>query len=382
MKIIRQIERAVDNDAYDRIYYVQGTPDRLFPAGVSLVRVSDGVNGLINILWLLLSIFNKIIAGKKQMKLTKKRYGPVIPVIIMIMALAGCQKDPEITREEYVQSFTEKVNSDSLGSYIQWLEGMGTRFALADNHREVAVRIRNRFISFGYPYARLDSFYLTKTYREVTYSTWQYNVIASVDGSVDDSICVVGAHYDDIVAEGDPFALAPGANDNASGVAAVLEIARLVRRYRFRPEHTIRFVVFAAEEIGLNGSIDYVTKAATAGDKIMMMINHDMISYVADPGAKPWYVNIVHYDNSLALRNEAAALCSANSILVPYSDNTSYNRSDSYPFFVAGFRALFFHQSDIESTYHTTGDVTSVCNFEYCREIVRASCALVVDKNY
>ena len=316
------------------------------------------------------------------MRRARKRYGPFIQVIILIVALAGCQKDPEITKQEYVLSFTEKVNSDSIGSYIRWLEGMGTRFALADNHREVAGKIRDRFITFGYPDTRLDSFYLTKTYREITYSTWQYNVIASVAGRDNDSICVVAAHYDDIVAEGDPFTLAPGANDNASGVAAVLEIARLVRRYSFRPEHTIRFVVFAAEEIGLHGSIDYVTKAATAGDKIMMMINHDMISYVSDPGAKPWYVNIVYYDNSLGLRNEAAELCSANCTLVPYSDNTNYNRSDSYPFFVAGFRALFFHQRDIEGTYHTTGDVTSVCNFEYCREIVRASCALVIDKNY
>ena len=89
------------------------------------------------------------------------RYSPFIHAIIMIVVLAACQKDPEITREEYVLRITEKVNSDSLGSYISWLEGMGTRFALADNHREVAVEIRNRFVSFGYNDARLDSFYLT-----------------------------------------------------------------------------------------------------------------------------------------------------------------------------------------------------------------------------
>jgi hypothetical protein len=310
------------------------------------------------------------------------RYSPFIHVIIMIVILAACQKDPEITREEYVLSFSEKVNSDSLGSYISWLESMGTRFALADNHREVAVKIRERFKSFGYNDARLDSFYLTKTYRDITYSTWQYNVTASMPGRNQDNICVVGAHYDDAVAGGDPFTLAPGANDNASGVAAVLEMARIIKRYRFRPEHTIRFVAFAAEEIGLNGSIDCVTKAAMAGDRVLMMINHDMISYVADPGARPWHVNIIYYDNSEQLRDEAVALCNANTSLVPYSDNTNNNRSDSYPFFVAGYKALFFQQGDFEDTYHTTGDVSSVCNMEYCREIVRASFTVLVDKNY
>jgi len=316
------------------------------------------------------------------MKLAGKRYGPVIAAVFMLVSLTCCQKDPEITREDFVQGFTERVNSDSLGSYISWLEGMGTRFALAPNHREVAIQIRNRFIAFGYLDAKLDSFYLTRVYRDITYSTWQYNVIASVAVRNNSSICIVGAHYDAIIAEGDPFTLAPGANDNASGVAAVMEIARLIKKYRFRPVHTIRFVAFAAEELGLHGSIDYVTKAAMAGDNIIMMINHDMIAYLADPGARPWQVNIIHYDNSSGLRDEAARLCSSNSALVSFSDNTSYKRSDSYPFFVAGYKALFFQQSDFESTYHTVGDISSVCNPEYCREIVRVSCAIVVDKNY
>lgn len=316
------------------------------------------------------------------MKLFIEKYSVICITVIMIVAFTFCQREPEMTREEYVQHLASQVSSDSLRSYVRWLEGMGTRFALADNHREVAVQIKKRLAGFGYPDARLDSFYLTKTYREVTYSTWQYNVIAAIAGSEDDSVTIVGAHYDDAVATGDPFTFAPGANDNASGVAAVMEIARVIRKNKFQPQHTIMFTAYAAEELGLNGSLDQAAKAAAAGDKIMMMINYDMIAYLASAATRPWYVNIIYYDNSLVLRDEAAALCNASSSLIPYSDNTNYNRSDSYAFFLNGFRALFFHQSDIESTYHTAGDVTSVCNFEYCKEITRASCALVIDKNY
>ena len=306
----------------------------------------------------------------------------LLPVLLMVVVLTGCQKDPPMTREEYVQHLVDQVRSDSLESYVRWMEGMGTRFALADNNREVAVKIRNRFVAYGYPSAKLDSFYLTRTFRNITYSKWQYNVIASLEGRENDSISIVGAHYDNYSADSDPFTLAPGANDNASGVAGVLEIARVLKKSRFRPRYPIRFVAFAAEELGLHGSRYQAGREAAAGYNIMMMINYDMIAYLADPSVNPWYVNIIHYDNSEGLKNEAAQYCATNSILVSYSDNTNFNRSDSYAYYLEGFKALFYHQSDIESTYHTTGDQTSVCNFDYCREIVKASFAMVVDKNY
>lgn len=303
-------------------------------------------------------------------------------LIVLLVLAAGCQKDPIEERDEFVSGMAAAVRADSLESYVRWLEDMGTRFALADNHREVARQIKARFISFGYPDTKLDSFSLTSTYRGTTYTTLQYNVIATLHGRSSDSVSVIGAHYDNNVSTGDPFVVVPGANDNASGVAAALEIARLMKKFRFKPKYTIRFVAFAAEELGLHGSRDYVAKAAAGGDNMMMMINHDMIAYQPSQVAKPWYVNIIHYDNSYGLKNDAARLCAANSDLISYSDNTFYNRSDSYPFYMNGVRSLFFHQSELESTYHTVNDLTSGCNFDYCREIVKISCSLVAEKNY
>lgn len=317
------------------------------------------------------------------MMLNRNRLHLPVLVISLAAALVGCQKDPVMTREEYVSFMARQVRTERLESDVRWLEGMGTRFALADNRRDVAMKIRKRFVSMGYPNTVLDSFYLQKTIQNVTYSTWQYNVIASIEGREDDSISVIGAHYDSYASGGsNPFTAAPGANDNASGMAAVMEIARIIRENRFRPKYTIRFVAFAAEELGLHGSYYQAGKSATEGDKIMMMINHDMIAYVADPDKKPWYLNIIHYDNSEGLRNNASLLCDANTDLISYSDNTNNHRSDSYPYYLNGYRALFFHQSDIETTYHTTGDRVSVCNFDYAREVVKVSFSLVLDKNY
>ncbi|MEZ4998587.1 MAG: M28 family metallopeptidase [Bacteroidales bacterium] len=307
-------------------------------------------------------------------------YLPLL-VIVLVVAFAGCQKEREMTGEEYVSYLAGHVSSDKLESNVRWLENMGTRFALADNRREVAEQIRKRFVSLGYGSATLDSFYLEKTIQGITYSTWQYNVVATIYGREHDSISVVGAHYDSYASGVNPFVTAPGANDNASGLAAVMEIARIIKGSRFVPKYDITFVAFAAEELGLHGSRYQAGKSATEGDKIMMMINHDMISYVADPETKPWYLKIIHYDNSAGLRDQAAAFCDQNSELIPYSDNTSNQRSDSYPYFLNGYKALFFHQSDYESTYHTSGDRVSVCNFEYAGEVVRVSCSLLISKN-
>jgi hypothetical protein len=312
---------------------------------------------------------------------TKMRLLRAVPVIFLVAALTGCQKEPEMTGEEYVTYLADHVSSEKLEANVRWLERMGTRFALADNRRAVAVQIRDRFVSLGYGGAALDSFYLEKTIQGVTYSTWQYNVVASITGKEGDSISVVGAHYDSYATGVNPFVTAPGANDNASGLAAVMEIARIIKGSRFVPRYTIRFVAFAAEELGLHGSSYQAGRSADEGDRIMMMLNHDMISYVADPDTKPWHLNIIHYDNSTGLRDEAAMLCDLNSDLVSYSDNTNSQRSDSYPYYLYGYKALFFHQSDYEGTYHTSGDITSVCNFEYAREVVKVSCSLLIYKN-
>ena len=316
------------------------------------------------------------------MKFIVKGLFQALLVISLAVFLAGCQKEPEMTREEFVSYLSAEVSADNLESSVRWLEAMGTRFALAENRRDVAVKIRNRFISMGYHGASLDSFYLEKTIQGVTYNTWQYNVITRVEGTDDDSISIVGAHYDSYASGVNPFVTAPGANDNASGMAAVMEIARIMRGCRLRPKHTVEFIAFAAEELGLHGSRYQAEKSAANGEKIIMMINHDMISYVADPSANQWYLNIIHYDNSADLRDAAAQMCDDHSSLVSYSDNTFNDRSDSYPYYLYGFKALFFHQSDIEGTYHTPGDRVSVCNFDYASEVVKVSCALLVDRNY
>lgn len=317
----------------------------------------------------------------------RNRASSLILFLILICVFASyCTKEEETEaerKEALTIKFNSEINADSLKSVVTWLQQMGTRFALAENRKNVAISIKRRFERLGYTNVRLDSFPINKIYRNVNYySIWQYNVIASITGSVyPDSICIIGGHYDNILKTGDPFTAAPGANDNASGVAAALEIARVFKTNNYKPDNTIEFIAFGAEELGLFGSFYYSDYARINSKKIKLMLNNDMIAFNPSSNKSDWSVNIMDYDNSHNLRKEAEVISGQFTDLKTYNYNTYNKQSDSYPFFVNGFKALFFISATSDPYYHTLDDTADKYNFEFCREIVKLNCAILIDKN-
>jgi len=111
------------------------------------------------------------------------------------------------------------------------------------------------------------------------------NVIAVLEGEgpAADETIVVGAHYDHVgwgrpnVAAGEPKAVRNGADDNASGVAVMLEVARELARRKPAPRRRLVFVAFAAEELGLRGSNHYLSSPPFPVEKTAAMVNLDMV---------------------------------------------------------------------------------------------------------
>ncbi len=309
----------------------------------------------------------------------------IFSIILLCLFVSKCTKDEETEaerKERLTNEFNSEISADSLRSVVTWLQGMSTRFALAGNRRVVAINLKKRFERLGYSGCRLDSFMSVKTYRNINYQYWQYNVITSLQGSVyPDSVCIIGAHYDDILTTGDPFTVAPGANDNASGVAALFEIARVMKKENYSPANTIEFIAFGAEELGLLGSFSYSNNAKLNQKKIKLMLNNDMIGYQPSMNKAEWVVNIIDYDNSHNLRKEAETLCSRFTSLKTNNNNTYFKQSDSYPFFVNGYKALFFMSAGSDPYYHTLNDTVEKYNYEFCREVAKLSCAILIDKN-
>jgi len=103
------------------------------------------------------------------------------------------------------------------------------------------------------------------------------NVVGEITGTRHpEKVVIVGPHLDS-QSGADSATLAPGADDNASGVAAALYMAKVFRDQRF--DCTIRFVFFDGEEVGHVGSFAYADKARAAREKIVAMLAPDMIAY-------------------------------------------------------------------------------------------------------
>jgi leucyl aminopeptidase len=313
-------------------------------------------------------------------------------IIALIMISLSCSKKDDTVpgfnstkpgADPFVTAFISDINADTIGLYTLWLQNMQPRFMLSANRRNIAVAIKNKFIQLGISNTVLDSFYITNYYKDTTYSTWQYNVVATITGSqYPDSLFIAGAHYDAILnPPGNPWIGSPGADDDASGVASLLEIGRVINKQSFTPKSSIQLIAFGAEELNMDGSNDYVTKAVLGSKKIKWMLNVDMISFENHPNQADWKVNLMDYANSGALRVSAENYVSMYTDLGKIHDTTANKEGDSYNFYLKGFKALFFISAASTPYYHQLTDVVGNCNFPYCREVTKVSCAMLVGQN-
>jgi hypothetical protein len=177
--------------------------------------------------------------------------------------------DSGLTRTQ-LQALVDKVDGSRYFSTIDALAGFGSRYSLTGN--VVAAR--------DYIAAELAAAGLTVTRPQFTYNgTTQQNIVGTITGSLlPDQFVVVGAHYDSLPRSATN---APGAEDNASGTAAVIELARIFADER--PQRTIVFVAFAAEEQGLVGSTRYVQSlTSTQRANLAAALTMDMIAYTSD----------------------------------------------------------------------------------------------------
>jgi hypothetical protein len=276
--------------------------------------------------------------------------------------------DFSLTDSSIVQ-ITSAINLDSVRYFIQSLQDFGTRFLFADTRDSVASWIKTQFLNMGYTDVVVDSFEYD--------GTWQKNVIATLPGIYEpDKINIIGGHHDSY-SSGDPLIFAPGADDNASGTSAVLEMARVLKEQNYEPESTIKFITFGAEEYGLWGSKDYALKAYNSGMDINIMINHDMISHTYST-LQNSAVDINYYTGFEYLI-DLAQYCTENySVIAPEIGSQNSSGSDSHSFWQRGFPSVYFEESDFSPFYHSPADTIGNYSMEFCAEVIKSSCATLL----
>lgn len=128
----------------------------------------------------------------------------------------------------------------------------------------------------------------------------QPSIIMTVWGTrFPDEIIVLGAHQDSINSSGQT-ASAPGADDDASGVACLTETIRVMMETGFKPERTVQFIAYAAEEVGLRGSNAIATSYRNANKNVLGVMQLDMTNYRGTQG----YDMVMITDNTNAAQNQ------------------------------------------------------------------------------
>ncbi|MCH7480239.1 MAG: M20/M25/M40 family metallo-hydrolase, partial [Chloroflexi bacterium] len=175
-------------------------------------------------------------------------------------------------------------------------------------------------------------------------------VIPGRDPNYRDEVIIIGGHYDHLGQSPDGEIAWLGANDNASGIAVILELARTWQEQGYVPNRTVVFAAWDAEELGLVGSRYYVEHPRYPLDQTIYYLNLDMVGAGED---------ILYIDGSGALELAIAALADAFDI---ETQLTVSGRSDHFSFTSAGVPAnmmIWFGAGDVDH-YHRPGDTLQV----------------------
>ncbi|MDY0015616.1 MAG: M28 family peptidase [Bacteroidales bacterium] len=291
--------------------------------------------------------------------------------IIFICFSAGSQN-----KEAFYRLLTD-INTDSLQKTIMEMQAFPSRFCL-HNNTEVAEYIVNRLKYYGIDNAHIDSFYVDNEYSHLVgdFSAWMYNVKSTLTGT-NDSTCIIGAHLD-AVTYGEnrvPYSYTLGANDNASGIAVMLEIARLFTTHQITPIKNIDFMAFDGEELFLWGARHDALNRKTQNQAITLMINNDMVAY--QPHDAEWKLMLIEYENSINETRSASDACKSFTAITPIAINSWDIYSDSYAYYNEGYKAIFVYEYYDDPNYHSVTDVYENLNYAYLKEVVKLNISLL-----
>jgi aminopeptidase YwaD len=275
-------------------------------------------------------------------------------ILLMVIASPILAASSGGSDHAFDNKIIKRINADNMYQHVAYLsEEIGPRGAGTEGELATVNYLVEQFESFGYEDVNVYEFTFPYRGSEVT----AYNVEAVKEPMKNhntDQQIIIGAHHDSV-----PFG--PGANDDASGTGALLELARV---YANTPtDTTIKFVAFGAEEYGLWGSRKYAEAMTTQEvERTVAMFQLDMVGS-ADAGD---LVMFTADGQKNTVTDLGAAAGSRVSDIVPYSE---LGRSDHVPFHNLGIPAALFIHTPLEPWYHTEDDVLAHVSKEKLKDV-------------
>jgi len=337
------------------------------------------------------------------------------PAPLLFLALAACLSAQTKSVNPVVDKIVQSVSQDRIAEIMQKLESFETRDIFSeDDHPTRGIGAARRWIydqfcqSSPRLQVRYDSYHVKKKGRIVR-DVAIHNVVAVLPGKLNpEHQFIVAAHYDSLAllhvnpglpTGGAPVSnsdtqyelanraeKAPGVSDDGSGVAAVLELARVMSQYEF--EKTIVFIAFAGEEEGLVGSTLYATKAQRENQIIDGMLNNDIIgTEIAGNGridnGSVWVFSEEPADSSS--RELARYVKDVSERYLPSLRIEPIFRTDRFsrggdhtPFNLEGYAAIrFTTPNETYANQHTVTDTFANASTPYTTRVAQANAAVL-----
>jgi hypothetical protein len=362
------------------------------------------------------------IEGKGEMR---KKILVLTGIVAMTVAVFG-QEPPR--KNQFVHKIVSEVSAKNIKTIIEKLVGFGTRNTLSDTVSGTrGIGAARRWIKSEFErYAQASNGRMSVEFFQTVAPVSQripsptpiVDVVATLrperPGPSADRVVVISGHYDSMARTAiDAESDAPGADDDGSGTAVVLELARVMSKYPF--EATIVFLAVAGEEQGLLGATAWADMAKSRGMKIEAVFNNDIVgSTMAGDGTREnRYVRVFseafspvdtgavfRQRISLGLENDGASRSLARyiketgerynpkfGVALVYRLDRFLRGGDHRPFHERGFRAVRF--SEVKENYdhqHQNiriengkeyGDLPKFVDYEYCANVGRINAAAI-----
>jgi aminopeptidase YwaD len=191
------------------------------------------------------------------------------------------------------------------------------------------------------------------------------NVVAMIEGvhpELKDEYVVIGAHIDHVGSQAGEVYY-PGANDNASGASAVVELARVFSKLETKPERSILFVLFDAEELGLNGARYFVENSPVPLENIVAMLNFDCIAHGDSIQIGSGLSNPMLYEIAKAADADGSGMLTSNT--------WRGGGADATPFYEKGVPTLYFVSTNSYTHLHLPSDKPETLNPELFKAITK-----------
>lgn len=193
-------------------------------------------------------------------------------------------------------------NQDEVNALLPQLQESNVRSTIV----HLSTDYKNRYYSTHYGVNASDDLVQTwkalaagrddVTVKQFTHNWAQKSVIMTIKGTTrPKQIVVIGGHLDSTIGNTQEESIAPGADDDASGIASLTEVARVLLSSGYKPRRTIQFMAYSAEEIGLFGSAAIAADYKAKGKKVIGALQLDMTNY---QGGSSDYTMITDYTNA------------------------------------------------------------------------------------